>query len=123
MHDARWAQRCTGEGARGTWLRRWQHCELKYLTRVYKAATFPKPRDWPGMDTSLPPAEMKQLLLTHMEIIDQDLRHLADGRAQAVRQWLSGRVDPGRLFVVAPTLNTDGIQDKGKTTRVDLSLK
>ena len=28
-----------------------------------------------------------------------------------------------RLFVVAPTLEADGIKDKGKTTRVDLSLK
>jgi hypothetical protein len=40
-----------------------------------------------------------------------------------VRQWLSGQVDPGRLFVVAPTLKPDGIQEKGKTIRVDLSLK
>jgi uncharacterized protein involved in outer membrane biogenesis len=94
-----------------------------YLTRVYKAATFPKPRDFLGFDKSLPPAEMKKLLLTNMEITDQDLQDLADGRANAVRQWLSGQVDPGRLFVVAPTLKTDGIEDKGKTTRVDLSLK
>jgi hypothetical protein len=94
-----------------------------YLTRVYKTATFPKPRNFLGLDKSLPPDEMKKLLLTNMEITDQDLQYLADGRAKAVRQWLSGQVDPGRLFMVAPTLNTDGIQDKGKTTRVDLSLK
>jgi outer membrane protein OmpA-like peptidoglycan-associated protein len=94
-----------------------------YLTRVYKTATFPKPRDFLGFDKSLPPAEMKKLLLTNMEITDQDLQDLADGRANAVRQWLSGQVDPGRLFVVAPTLEADGIKDQGKTTRVDLSLK
>jgi outer membrane protein OmpA-like peptidoglycan-associated protein len=94
-----------------------------YLTRVYKTATFPKPRDFLGLDKSLPPDEMKKLLLTNMEITDQDLQHLADRRANAVRQWLSRQVDPGRLFVVAPTLNTDGIKDKGKTTRADLSLK
>jgi outer membrane protein OmpA-like peptidoglycan-associated protein len=94
-----------------------------YLTRVYKTATFPKPRNLLGLDKSLPPDEMKTLLLTHMEMTDQDLQDLADGRAHAVRQWLSGQVDPGRLFVVAPTLNTDGIKDQGKTTRVDLSLK
>ena len=76
-----------------------------YLTRVYKTATFPKPRDFLGLDKSLPPDEMKKLLLTNMEITDQDLQHLADGRANAVRQWLSGQVDPGRLFVVAPTLD------------------
>jgi hypothetical protein len=96
---------------------------ITYLTRVYKTATFPKPRDFLGLDKSLPPDEMKKLLLTHMEITDEDLQHLADRRANAVRQWLSGQVDPGRLFVVAPTLETDGIKDKGKTTRVDLSLK
>jgi len=66
---------------------------------------------------------MKKLLLTNMEITEQDLQHLADERAHAVRQWLSGQVDPGRLFVVEPTLNADGIQDQGKTTRVGLSLK
>jgi outer membrane protein OmpA-like peptidoglycan-associated protein len=94
-----------------------------YLTRVYKTAPFPKPRNFLGLETSLPPDEMKKLLLTHMEITDQDLQDLADGRAQAVRQWLSGQVDAGRLFVVAPTLTADGITDQGKTTRVDLSLK
>jgi outer membrane protein OmpA-like peptidoglycan-associated protein len=94
-----------------------------YLTRVYKTATFPKPRDFLGLDKSLPLDEMKKLLLTNIEITDQDLQHLADRRANAVRQWLSRQVEPGRLFVVAPTLNPDGIKDKGKTTRVDLSLK
>ena len=94
-----------------------------YLTRVYKAARFPKPRGFLGRDKSLPPDEMKTRLLTHMEITDQDLRHLADGRAHAVRQWLSGQVDPARLVVVAPTLKADGIQEKGRTTRVDLSLR
>jgi hypothetical protein len=34
-----------------------------------------------------------------------------------VRQWLSGQLDPGRLFVVAPTLKSDGIR-MGKTTRL-----
>jgi hypothetical protein len=32
-------------------------------------------------------------------------------------------VDPGRLFVVAPKLDAEGIKDKGKTTRVDFALK
>jgi outer membrane protein OmpA-like peptidoglycan-associated protein len=94
-----------------------------YLKRVYKTATFPKPRNFLGIDKSLPPDDMKKLLLTNMEITDQDLQHLADERAQAVRQWLSGQVDPARLVVVAPKLTADGITEKGKTTRVDLSLK
>jgi outer membrane protein OmpA-like peptidoglycan-associated protein len=94
-----------------------------YLKRVYKTATFPKPRNLLGMDKSLPPDEMKKLLLTNMEITDQDLQHLADERAQAVRQWLSGQVEAARLIVVAPKLTADGSKKKGQATRVDLSLK
>jgi hypothetical protein len=94
-----------------------------YLTRVYKMATFPKPRNLLGLDKSLSPAEMKTLLLTHMEITDAALQDLGDGRAHAVRQWLSGQVDPSRLFVVAPKLKADSIQNQGKTTGVDLSLR
>jgi hypothetical protein len=58
-----------------------------------------------------------------MEMTDRDLQDFAAGRAQAVRPWLSGRVEAGRLFVVAPTLTADGITDQGKATRVDLSFK
>jgi hypothetical protein len=94
-----------------------------YLTRIYKAATFPKPRGFLGLDKSLPPEEMKRLLLAHMEIAELDLQQLADRRANTVRQWLSGQVDPDRLAVVAPTLTAEGIKDQGKTTRVDLSLR
>ena len=61
-----------------------------YLTRLYKAATFPKPRNLHGLDKSLPPDEMKQLLLTHMEITDQDL-HAPCRRAGACRAPMAER--------------------------------
>ena len=35
----------------------------KYLRRVYKSAKFDKPRDFLGLDKSLPPSEMTKLLL------------------------------------------------------------
>jgi hypothetical protein len=95
----------------------------KYLKRVYKAASFPKPRDFVGLNKSLPPAEMKKLLITNTEVNDQDLKQLADARANAVRQWMSKQVDPGRLFIVPAELDAKGIGDKGKTTRVGLSLQ
>jgi hypothetical protein len=95
----------------------------KYLTKVYKAAKFPKPKDFVGLSKSLPPAEMKKLLVTNMEVTDQDLKQLADARANVVRQWMSKQIDPARLFVIAPVLDAKGISDKGKTTRVDLSLQ
>ena len=97
--------------------------ENKYLERAYKAAKFPKPRNVIGLAKSLPPDEMRKLMETNVQVTDADLRELAQRRANAVHVALAERVDPGRLFVVAPKLNADGIKDKGKTTRVDFSLK
>jgi len=95
----------------------------KYLKRVYKAAKFEKPANMIGLDKSLPPEEMKNLLVTNMEVSDDDLRHLADARAQAARKYLSTKIDPSRLFTVAPKLDASGIDDKGKPTRADLALQ
>jgi len=95
----------------------------KYLARVYKAAKFDKPKDFVGLDKSLPADQMKKLLLAHIEVTDADLHNLANARAAAVRKWMSAKIDPGRLFLVASKLTADGISDKGKTTRVDLSFE
>jgi hypothetical protein len=41
-----------------------------------------------------------------------------------VKRYLGDKkVDPARIFVIAPKLNASGIKDKSKTTRVDLSLE
>ncbi|MGB6552428.1 MAG: DUF748 domain-containing protein [Candidatus Binataceae bacterium] len=93
----------------------------KYLTRAYKAAKFKKPTDFLGLNKSLPPDEMKKQMLAATS--DSDLRALADARANAVRAYLSAKIDPARLFLVAPKLNADGIKDQGKTTRVDMTLQ
>ncbi len=94
----------------------------KYLGRVYAAAKFPKPSNFLGMDKSLPPDEMKKLLLTNTEVTDKALAQLASARAGAVRKSLSAKIDPSRLFVLPSKLNANGIQ-AGATTRVDLSLE
>jgi hypothetical protein len=94
----------------------------KYLKRVYKAANFENPRDFLGLDKSLPPDEMKKLLIAHMKVSDTDLKRLADKRAEAVHQQLASQVDPAHLLIVAPKLNAQGIDGKAKTTRVDLSV-
>ncbi|CAJ0744213.1 hypothetical protein R16034_04232 [Ralstonia edaphis] len=97
--------------------------EAKYLERAYQAAKFPKPRNVIGLAKSLPPDEMRKLMETNVQVTDADLRELAQRRANAVHVALAERVEPGRLFVVAPKLNAEGIKDKGKTTRVDFALK
>ncbi|HVA80548.1 MAG TPA: DUF748 domain-containing protein [Candidatus Binataceae bacterium] len=93
----------------------------KYLTRAYKAAKFKKPADFLGLNKSMPPDQMKKLMLANTS--DSDLRALADARAAAVRAYLSAKINPARLFLSAPKLNASGIKDQGKTTRVDLSLQ
>ena len=97
----------------------------KYLTAAYKEAKFPKPRNVVGLAKDLPVPEMETLMLTHAEATDEDLRQLANARAQATKDWLveEGKISPDRVFLVAPKLDAEGVKDKGKPTRVDLSLK
>ncbi|MBF5008195.1 DUF748 domain-containing protein [Burkholderia pseudomultivorans] len=95
----------------------------KYLTRAYKAADFKKPRNLIGLQKTLPDADMKKALADHAPADDNALRALAQQRAQAVRQYLEGKIDSRRVFVVAPKLDAKGIQDKGATTRVDFGLQ
>ncbi|MGZ2746388.1 DUF748 domain-containing protein [Burkholderia stagnalis] len=94
-----------------------------YLTRAYKAADFKKPRNVIGLQKTLPDADMKQALAEHAPVDEGGLRTLAQNRAQAVRQYLEGKIDSSRMFIVAPKLDAKGIDDKGATTRVDFGLK
>ncbi|MGE7136269.1 DUF748 domain-containing protein [Luteibacter sp. NPDC031894] len=94
----------------------------KYLERAYRHASFPKPKNMIGLSKSLPPDEMRALMETNMPVDADALRHLAERRANAVRQWFQGKVDDKRVFVVAPKADAKGIDDGGKTTRVDFGL-
>ena len=97
----------------------------KYLTAAYREAKFAKPRNAIGLVKDLPLAEMEQLMLANVQIGEDDLRALADARAQAAKGWLleQGKIPAERVLIVAPTLTADGIKDKGKPTRVDFALK
>jgi hypothetical protein len=94
----------------------------KYLARAYSHAKIPKPRNFIGFAKTLPPDQMKKLMLENAPISPDALKQLADARANIVRQYLSATVKPGRLFIVPTQLNADGIKE-GPTTRVDLSLQ
>ena len=97
----------------------------KYLTAAYKDASFPKPRNAIGIARDLPVPEMEQLMLANAQATEEDLRQLANRRAQAAKDWLvaKGGVPADRVFLVAPKLDTEGIKDKGKPERVDFLLK
>jgi hypothetical protein len=95
----------------------------KYLTKVYKSADFKKPRNVIGLTKSVPDADMKAALMQNAPIDDSSLRDLAQKRAQAVKEYFDGKIDSSRIYVVAPKLNADGIDDKGAGSRVELGLK
>lgn len=97
----------------------------KYLARAYGEEKFPKPRNMIGLAKDLPVPEMEQLMITHAQVTDEDLRQLANQRAQAVKDYLvdTGKVPADRVFLLASKTSAEGIKDKGKPTRVDFSLK
>ncbi|WP_445657315.1 DUF748 domain-containing protein [Achromobacter sp. NCFB-sbj8-Ac1-l] len=97
----------------------------KYLEKVYDDTDIKdKPRNFIGMAKSVPPAEMEEMLRSVAQVGDEQLRQLADARAQAVYEKLQAQEGlADRVFIVAPQLNADGIKDEGQPSRVDFSLK
>lgn len=97
----------------------------RYLKMAYKAEKFPKPRNIIGMAKDLPVPEMEKLMLTHIEVKDDDLRLLAAERAMAVKDYLlkSNQVEQERVFLVEPKAIAPEKKEKQKDSRVDFSLK
>jgi uncharacterized protein involved in outer membrane biogenesis len=97
----------------------------KYLRRAYGEEKFPKPRNVVGIAKELPVAEMEKLMLEHTPVAEDDLRLLANARAQAAKEWLAtdGKVPAERMFIVAPKLTAEDIKDKGGPARADFGLK
>ena len=92
---------------------------------AYKAEKFPKPRTWLGFVKSLPVPEMEKLMLTHIEIKDDDLRQLASRRALAVKDYIvkSGKVTADRVFLIEPKSLAPEKKEGLKDSRVDFRLK
>ncbi|CAB3655717.1 hypothetical protein CEY09_17335 [Achromobacter marplatensis] len=97
----------------------------KYLEEVYDDADIKdKPRNFIGMAKSVPADQMEAMLRSVAPVGDEQLRQLADARAQAVYEKLQAQEGlADRVFIVAPQLDADGIKDEGQPSRVDFSLK
>jgi hypothetical protein len=95
----------------------------EYLRRAYGAEKIPdKPRNFIGIAKEIPVPDMESLMLAHTSVGPDDLQRLANGRAQAAKEWLmaEGKVPAARLFINAPAL---AAPEKGKPTRADFGLK
>jgi uncharacterized protein involved in outer membrane biogenesis len=99
----------------------------RYLKAAYSAESFPKPRNIIGLAKDLPVPEMEALMLKYTQITDDDLRDLANRRAQTVRDRLlsNNQVAADRISIVAAKPLTKEEQDKvkAKSSRVDFSLR
>ena len=94
-----------------------------YLKRAYRAETFDKPKNMFGFAKDIPVPEMERLMLANTRVSDEDLRVLANQRAEAAKAFLVEKGVAGeRIFLVSPVLNAQGVKE-GKPGRVDFSLK
>ena len=96
----------------------------KYLWQAYKEQKFPKPRNIIGLVKKIPPAEQEKLMITHMEITDDDLHALASARAAAVKDYLTtkGKVEPARIFITQPKGLEPEKEEKAKKSRAAFTL-
>jgi uncharacterized protein involved in outer membrane biogenesis len=95
-----------------------------YLEAAYKAAKIDKPKNAIGFSKSLPPEEMRALLLASYAAGEPELDALAQRRAETVRAWLGAKLDGKRLALAAPKKagGTAG-DEKGRPTRVEFALR
>lgn len=85
------------------------------LDREVRAATLKASEG--TAQTSVDQAEMEQLMLSKVQVGDDELRLLADARAQAVKDWLveTGKIAAERIFIAAP--------GPAQASRVDFALR
>jgi hypothetical protein len=98
-----------------------------WLTAAYKAADLPnKPRNALGLAKTLPPAEMKQLLLASAPASEAALRELANARADQVKAFLAARIAPERILLTASQLDGGAKGGEGEAlppARVQMALR
>jgi hypothetical protein len=93
-----------------------------WLAAAYQAADLPtKPRNALGLPKTLPPAEMRQLLLASAPADGVALRELANARADQVKAYLAARIAPERVLLTAS--QTSAGDDKLPPARVQMVLR
>jgi hypothetical protein len=68
---------------------------------------------------------MEKLMLTNIQVKDDDLRALASQRAMNVKDTIlkSGKIEPQRVFVVEPKSLSPERREKVRGSRVDFRLR
>lgn len=99
--------------------------EQKYLTVLYKKASFKKPTNFIGLSKSEPVDEMKRLFVENTTVSEQDLRNLANERATNIKAYIEtqGNIPNERVFIIAPKIVNNTVQEKEPNMGVDFTLK
>ena len=94
-----------------------------YIHTAYAQAQFPKPRDESGIEKEVDVEEKKKLLITNINIGEDDLRLLAMNRSENVKAYLisTEKVAKERIFLLEPRQN-DGSNTE-RTSKVKFLLK
>jgi len=96
----------------------------KYLEEVYDDTDIDsKPRNFIGFAKSVPADQMEAMLRQAAPVGEDDLRQLADARAQAVYEKLQEAGPADRVFIVASNLDGAAGEGEAQPSRVDFALK
>ncbi|VAV83416.1 hypothetical protein MNBD_DELTA01-506 [hydrothermal vent metagenome] len=97
----------------------------KYLWKAYKKEKFEKPKNAFGLTKKIKPTEMKELMLSHITVTDDELRELATRRSKAVKDYIlgSGKIEASRIFIVWPKNLTPKEKKDVSQSRVEFKLK
>jgi hypothetical protein len=97
----------------------------RYLKKAYSEEKFPKPKNFIGLEKSIPVPEMEKLMLTHLQVKEEDLKDLASQRSRKVKAFLvrEGKIEPERIFLVEPKSLSPEKKENLKDSRVVFSLK
>lgn len=96
-----------------------------YLKKAYKKEDIPgRPTYIFGILKDIPDQEMEQLLNSVISVTEDDLRQLAQRRAQAVKEYLvtAGSVEGERVFLKEPSGPSEQ-KSPGTSSRVDFAIK
>jgi hypothetical protein len=94
-----------------------------YLGAIYRKQEIPKPRGEDGLPKDIPTPEMEKLLMAYTEVGLGELRHLAQGRAEAVRAaLLAAGARANQIYIVDPDSLPPEAQE-GRRNRAAFALK
>ncbi len=96
----------------------------RYLEIIYKEEKFEKPKNLIGLTKSLPVTEMEELILKNTEISEDNLRTLAEQRANTAYIWLieQGEVSNERIFILGSKVEASG-NSQQQNNRVQFSIQ